>query len=68
MSEENDDVLVAVADQIPLLIPFIGGSEFAYLLLEPLRRLVGEEDLFVREKVRHTYLAYFLFLIRQSMV
>ena len=47
---DDDEILLALAEQIGNLVPYIGGSEYAFTLLEPLDTLTAVEDQAVREK------------------
>ena len=49
--DDEDDVLVALADQLSQLVDSVGGTEYAYYLLTPLENLSTVEDPSVREHV-----------------
>uniref|UniRef100_A0A2N9GDU1 Reverse transcriptase zinc-binding domain-containing protein n=1 Tax=Fagus sylvatica TaxID=28930 RepID=A0A2N9GDU1_FAGSY len=53
LSENNDDddeVLLAMADELGVFIPYVGGVEHAHVLLPPLETLCTVEETCVREK------------------
>lgn len=47
---DEDEVLLALADQLGQFTPLVGGPEFAYVLIEPLESLATLEETVVREK------------------
>ncbi|ONK55023.1 uncharacterized protein A4U43_UnF8540 [Asparagus officinalis] len=53
LSENNDDddeVLLAMAEQLGVFIPYVGGVEHAHVLLQPLETLCAVEETCVRDK------------------
>ena len=53
LSENNDDddeVLLAMADELGVFIPYVGGFEYANVLLPPLETLCTVEETCVRDK------------------
>ncbi|OAY84772.1 Serine/threonine-protein phosphatase 2A 65 kDa regulatory subunit A beta isoform [Ananas comosus] len=53
LSENNDDedeVLLAMAEELGIFIPYIGGVEYAHVLLPPLETLCTVEETCVRDK------------------
>eukprot|EP01138_Halocafeteria_seosinensis_P002055 gb/GECG01002104.1/.p1 GENE.gb/GECG01002104.1/~~gb/GECG01002104.1/.p1 ORF type:complete len:615 (+),score=93.63 gb/GECG01002104.1/:1-1845(+) len=48
--DDDDEVLVAMAEQLGQLVPYIGGNEYAYKLLGPLEKLAHVEEMAVRDK------------------
>lgn len=53
LSENNDDddeVLLAMAEELGMFIPYVGGVEHARVLLPPLEGLCSVEETCVREK------------------
>ena len=53
LSENNDDddeVLLAMAEELGVFIPYVGGVEHAHVLLPPLETLCSVEETCVREK------------------
>ena len=53
LSENNDDddeVLLAMADELGVFIPYVGGVEYANVLLPPLETLCTVEETCVRDK------------------
>ena len=53
LSESNDDddeILLAIADELGAFIPHVGGVDYAHVLLPPLETLCTVEETVVREK------------------
>ena len=53
LSENNDDddeALLALAEELGVFIPFVGGVEYAHVLLPPLETLCTVEETCVRDK------------------
>lgn len=53
LSENNDDddeVLLAMAEELGVFIPYVGGVEHAHVLLTPLETLCTVEETCVRDK------------------
>lgn len=50
-SDDDDEVLLAMAGELVVFIPFVGGVEHAHVLLPPLESLCTVEETCVREKV-----------------
>lgn len=50
--DDEDEVLLVLAEELPNLSPFLGGSEYISRLLVPLENLAAIEDATVRDKVR----------------
>lgn len=53
LSENNDDddeVLLAMADELGSLVPYVGGIDYAHVLLPPLETLCTVEETVVRDK------------------
>lgn len=53
LSENNDDddeVLLAMGEQLGVFIPYVGGVEHAHVLLQPLETLCTVEETCVRDK------------------
>jgi len=53
LSENNDDddeVLLAMGEQLGIFIPYVGGVEHAHVLLQPLETLCSVEETCVRDK------------------
>jgi serine/threonine-protein phosphatase 2A regulatory subunit A len=60
--EDEDEVLTALSDELGGFVEYVGGPEYAHVLLSPLENLAAIEELLVRDKVgfdatlpRHTY-------------
>lgn len=49
--DDEDEVLLAVAEELGHFVDFVGGAEFAHTLLPPLVNLSAIEEALVREKV-----------------
>jgi serine/threonine-protein phosphatase 2A regulatory subunit A len=50
--DDEDEVLVVLAEEFGQLINFVGGNEYAYTLLPPLENMVAVEEATVRDKVK----------------
>eukprot|EP01105_Mastigella_eilhardi_P000936 TRINITY_DN1116_c0_g1_i1.p1 TRINITY_DN1116_c0_g1~~TRINITY_DN1116_c0_g1_i1.p1 ORF type:complete len:627 (-),score=231.95 TRINITY_DN1116_c0_g1_i1:1076-2896(-) len=48
--DDEDEVLVAMAEELAKFTNFVGGSEYAHVLLPPLETLASAEEVTVREK------------------
>ncbi len=49
-NDDEDEVLLAMAEQLGSFVPYVGGPSFAHCLLPPLETLAGVEETVVREK------------------
>ncbi|WZZ45601.1 hypothetical protein YC2023_041860 [Brassica napus] len=49
-SDDDDEVLLAMAEELGVFIPFVGGIEHAHVILPPLESLCTVEETSVREK------------------
>ena len=49
-SDDDDEVLLAMAEELGVFIPFVGGIEHAHVILPPLESLSTVEETSVREK------------------
>lgn len=49
--DDEDEVLICIAEAIPTLIDLIGGPSSYYVLLEPLEKLMQVEEPAIRDKV-----------------
>nr|CAH8862808.1 unnamed protein product [Trichobilharzia regenti] len=47
---DEDEVLLALAEQLGTLVPYVGGPEYAHSLLPPLESLAAVEETVVRDK------------------
>lgn len=47
-TDEDDEVMLAMAVELPKLVPLLGGPTYAHLLVDILGKLAGEEDLDLR--------------------
>ncbi|CAL9248666.1 unnamed protein product [Arabidopsis halleri] len=47
---DDDEVLLAMAEELGVFIPYVGGVEYAHVLLPPLETLSSVEETCVREK------------------
>lgn len=53
--EDEDEVLTALSDELGGFVEYVGGPEYAHVLLSPLENLAAIEEPLVREKVRHAF-------------
>ena len=51
--EDEDEVLVALAEELGNFEEYVGGSQFAQVLLAPLQHLATVEEPLVRQKVQY---------------
>jgi serine/threonine-protein phosphatase 2A regulatory subunit A len=49
--DDEDEVLLAVAEELANFSEYVGGPEFAHYLLNPLENLAAVEEVLVRDKV-----------------
>lgn len=49
--DDEDEVLQALAGELGTFSEYVGGSQFAHVLLAPLAHLAAVEETLVREKV-----------------
>lgn len=49
--DDEDEVLVALAEQIGEFVDYIGGAQYAHVLLQSLDNLASQEETVVRDKV-----------------
>ncbi|THU72137.1 hypothetical protein C4D60_Mb04t08930 [Musa balbisiana] len=47
---DDDEVLLAMAEELGVFIPYVGGVEYAHVLLPPLETLCSVEETCVRDK------------------
>ena len=52
--EDEDEVLTALSDELGGFVEYVGGSEYAHVLLSPLENLASIEEPLVREKVQNS--------------
>lgn len=50
--EDEDEVLTALSEELGRFVEYVGGPEYAHVLLSPLENLAAIEEPLVREKVR----------------
>lgn len=55
--EDEDEVLVALSEELGGFVEYVGGSQWGHVLLSPLENLAAIEEPVVRDKVRSTFLA-----------
>mmetsp|Transcript_55789 Transcript_55789/g.126035 ORF Transcript_55789/g.126035 Transcript_55789/m.126035 type:complete len:596 (+) Transcript_55789:102-1889(+) len=48
--DDDDEVLITLADQLGQGVPWVGGAQYAYTLTGPLEELCNVEEISVREK------------------
>lgn len=53
-TDDDDEVILALAVQLGRFIPYVGGQDHAYVLLAPLEMLAAVEESTVREKASLT--------------
>jgi hypothetical protein len=56
--DDEDEVLLVLAEELGGFADFVGGPEYAYLVMGPLENLAAVEETLVREKVCHLSLFY----------
>lgn len=49
-SDDEDEVLLALAEELGRFIPYVGGPEHGHILLSPLESLCSVEETVVRDK------------------
>lgn len=49
--DDEDEVLLALAGELGDFVEYIGGPEYAHILLQPLENLTAVEETMVRDKV-----------------
>ena len=49
-NDDDDEVLLAMAEELGAFIPYVGGVEYAHVLLSPLETLCTVEETVVRDK------------------
>merc|ERR1711865_19074 len=49
-TDDEDEVLLAMAEELGEFVPYVGGPEYGYTLLVPLETLSTVEETVVREK------------------
>jgi len=49
-NDDEDEVLLAMAEELGKFVPYVGGSQHAHCLLAPLENLVQVEETVVRDK------------------
>ena len=50
--EDEDEVLTALGEELGNFVEYVGGPEYAHILLSPLDNLAAIEETLVRDKVR----------------
>ena len=50
--EDEDEVLTALGEELGNFVEYVGGPEYAHVLLSPLDNLAAIEETLVRDKVR----------------
>lgn len=55
--EDEDEVLVALSEELGGFVEYVGGSQWGHVLLSPLENLAAIEEPVVRDKVKsHPFL------------
>ena len=49
--DDEDEVLIALAEELGNFVDYVGGPDFAYVLLLPLETTCSAEETAVRDKV-----------------
>ena len=52
-SDDDDDILVALCGSLGNFVNYVGGSNYALVLIKPLEPLVCAEETMVRDKVNY---------------
>jgi serine/threonine-protein phosphatase 2A regulatory subunit A len=50
--DDEDEILLALAEELGKLVEYVGGKEYAYCLLPPLENIAAVEEASVRDKVK----------------
>ncbi len=53
--EDEDEVLTALSEELGNFVEYVGGPEWAHVLLSPLENLAAIEEPLVRDKVLWPY-------------
>ena len=61
--EDEDEVLLVIAEELGKFVPLVGGPDYAHVLLAPLEALAAVEETVVRDKAR-----FFFFCIRRALL
>jgi serine/threonine-protein phosphatase 2A regulatory subunit A len=56
--EDEDEVLTALSEELGKFVEYVGGPEYAHVLLSPLENLAAIEEPLVREKASHNIESY----------
>jgi serine/threonine-protein phosphatase 2A regulatory subunit A len=51
--EDEDEVLTALSGELGNFVEYVGGAQWAHVLLSPLENLAAIEEPLVRDKVRN---------------
>lgn len=49
--DDEDEILLTLAGELGDFVEYIGGAQFAHILLQPLENLAAVEETMVRDKV-----------------
>jgi serine/threonine-protein phosphatase 2A regulatory subunit A len=49
--DDEDEVLLALAVELGDFVEYIGGAQYAHILLQPLENLAAVEETMIRDKV-----------------
>lgn len=52
--DDEDEVLLALAEELGSFTEYVGGKEYAHVTLSPLESLAGMEETLVRDKVGYS--------------
>jgi len=63
--EDEDEVLVALSEELGNFIEYVGGPQYGHVLLSPLENLAAIEEPVVRDKVRppHPFVSLYMILL-----
>jgi hypothetical protein len=62
--EDEDEVLTVLSEELGGFVEYVGGPQYAHVLLSPLENLAAIEEPLVRDKVRSASTAVFQVRIR----
>ena len=60
--EDEDEVLVALSEELGGFMEYVGGPDYGHVLLSPLENLAAIEEPVVRDKVRLLNMKHFFLL------
>ena len=60
--DDEDEVLLALSEELGNFVPYVGGPQYAHYLLGPLENLAAIEETVVRDKVNKNIKFYYYYL------